>query len=152
MKRILLIITVSLISGSVAKSQEKLSDEQKVVQQTVIKMFDALSNRDSVAIKNYCAADVQLFEYGMTWNLDTLISKAVTLNQSPDFKRVNTIDFISTTVEKGVAWTTYNNQAEITQNGKHRSIKWIETVILVRESDEWKIKVLHSTYLKNANR
>ncbi len=148
MKRLLLIIIAFLISISLANSQEKLSEDQKAVHQTVIKMFDALSNRDSVAIKNCCTTDILLFEYGMVWSLDTLITKAIKLNQSTDFKRINTIDFISTTVDKDVAWTTYNNHAEITQNGKHRSIQWIETVILVRERNVWKIKVLHSTFLK----
>lgn len=150
MKKIVLTIAVLIISLSFGKSQEKLSEDQKAVQNTVIKMFEALSNRDSVGLRSLCTSDVLLFEYGKTWNLDTLITKAITLNQSKDFKRVNTIDFINTAIDHDVAWATYNNLADITQNENHRSITWIETVVLVRERKVWKIKVLHSTFLKKS--
>jgi hypothetical protein len=74
--------------------------------------------------------------------------KGVTLNQATDFKRINTIDFIKTTVNENTAWTTYNNQAEITSNSKHRVAKWVETVVLVRDKKNWKVKLLHSTPIK----
>ncbi len=148
MKKIFLTIAVFIVSVSFVRSQDKLSVDQKAVQNTVIKMFEALSNRDSVELKSHCTPDILLFEYGKTWNLDTLIIKAIRLNKSKDFKRMNTIDFINTTVEKNVAWSTYNNQADIIQNGNHRTINWLETVVLVKERKEWKIKVLHSTFLK----
>ncbi len=150
MKKILLIVTLYVISISVAKSQEKLSSDQQAVQSTIIQMFESLSNRDSVSLKTYCTSDILLFEYGRTWNLDTLINKAIRKNRAADFKRINTIRFIDTKVDKNVAWASYNNQAEIFQNGAQRKIKWIETVILVRENKKWKIKVLHSTLLKGS--
>ena len=138
------------MSVSFVKSQEKLTESQKAVQNTVIKMFDALSNRDSSSLKFYCTSDILLFENGMVWNLDTLI-QGIKLNQATDFKRINTIDFIETKVNKDVAWTTYNNQAEITKNCKHGFIKWMETVILIKEEKKWKIKVLHSTLIKRSS-
>jgi ketosteroid isomerase-like protein len=150
MKKTLLIVTLYIISLPVAKCQEKLSADVQAVQNTIIQMFEALSNRDSVSLKTYCTSDILLFEYGSTWNLDTLINKAIRKNRAADFKRINIISFIDTKVDKHVAWATYNNQAEITQNGVQRKIKWIETVILVRENKKWKIKVLHSTFLKGS--
>lgn len=148
MKKFLLMVTVSVISCSFVKSQEKLSADQKAVQQTIIKVFEALSNRDSVNLKANCTSDVILLEYGLVWNIDTLITRAIKQNPFTDFKRINTIDFINTKVDKNVAWTTYYNQADITQNGNHRMIKWIETVVLVKERKGWKVKVLHSTSIK----
>jgi len=147
MKKISLLLIAISVTG-LLQSQKKLTENQKAVQNTVIKMFDALSNRDSVNLKSYCTADVLLFENGMVWNLDTLIMQGIKLNQATDFKRINIIDFINTTVNKNVAWTTYNNQAEITKDGKHGYVKWMETVVLVREKNGWKIKVLHSTLIK----
>jgi hypothetical protein len=49
------------------------------------------------------------------WNLDTLILKAITLNQSADFKRTNTFDFINTTADKNTAWVTYHLNSVITE-------------------------------------
>ena len=148
MKKIALIVIVFSISLSSINAQEKLTEDQKAVQNTIIKMFDALSNRDSVSLKSYCTSDITLFEYGMTWTIDTLINKAITLNQAKDFKRINIINFINTTVHKDIAWATYNLRSEITRNGKHGSVQWLETVILIEEKQAWKIKLLHSTLIK----
>jgi ketosteroid isomerase-like protein len=142
-----LLVFAFSFTGSL-QAQPPLAQSQQAVQQTVIKMFDALSGRDSVGLKQYCADDVALYEYGQVWNIDTLIAKAIVLNTATDFKRVNTFDFINTTVSKNTAWATYNLQSEITSNGKQRVVQWLETVLLVKEKRRWKIKVLHSSLIK----
>jgi ketosteroid isomerase-like protein len=146
MKKILLTGCLCIVLIIQARSQPR-ADEQ-LVQQTVIKLFDALSNRDSVSLKLYCTPDIVLFENGATWNLDTIILKAIKFNTASDFKRINTIDFIQTALNSNTAWTTYNNKAEITSNGKKYLIQWLETVVLIKQEKSWKIKLLHSTLIK----
>jgi ketosteroid isomerase-like protein len=147
MKKIQLFVLAILFT---ALLQAQSTASQRAVQQTVTKLFDALSNRDAVSLKQYCADDITLYEYGMTWNLDTLINKAITLNTAADFKRINTFEFINTTVNKDVAWITYHLNSEITKDGKQTSVKWLETVIVVNKQNKWKIKVLHSTLIKRS--
>ena len=147
MNKISLVLLTILFSG-LLQAQQPFTVSQQAVQQTIIKVFDALSNRDSVQLKINCTDDIRFYEYGQTWNMDTLINKAIRLNTAPDFKRINTIDFINTTISKAAAWTTYNNQADIIMNGKKITKKWLETVVLVKEKKRWKIKVLHSTLIK----
>ncbi len=147
MRKISIALSILLFSAAV-QAQQPLTSDQQSVQQTVIKVFDALSNRDSMSLKLYCTDDVRFYEYGQTWNMDTLINKAIRLNTATDFKRINTIDFVNTTISNKVAWATYNNQAEITMNGKQRTVKWLETVVLVKKKNRWKLKVLHSTLIK----
>ena len=65
-----------------------------------------------------------------------------------DFKRINSFDFINTTVADNTAWVTYNLHSEITRNGKQATVQWMETVIVIKEKQKWKIKVLHSTLIK----
>ena len=65
MKKFVLILLVFSISLSQATAQEKLTENQKAVQQSVIKVFEALSNRDSISLRDYCASDILLFEYGV---------------------------------------------------------------------------------------
>jgi ketosteroid isomerase-like protein len=142
----LLIITISLTTF--LQAQQLLTKDQQEVLQTVTRFFDALSNRDSVSLKNYCAADIVLFENGSIWNVDTLIFKAITQNTAIDFKRVNRIDFINTTVNGNTAWASYNLHSEITRNDKQATVQWMETVVAVKEGKKWKIKVLHSTLIK----
>ena len=145
-KAALLVIAIPV--SLLLQAQQSLTKDQQEVQQTVNKLFEALSNRDSVGLKNYCTADIALFENGSIWNADTLILKAITLNTSSDFKRMNNIDFISTTVNKNTAWATYHLHSEITRNGKQATVEWMETVVAVKERKKWKIKVLHSTLIK----
>jgi ketosteroid isomerase-like protein len=127
------------------KAQEKQSSDEHDVQQTVINIFDALSKRDSVMLKANCAADILLFENGKVWNIDTMMGAIMNLKKLNDYTRINKIDFIHTEIHNDVAWTTYNNQAEIISNGSSRKVKWVETVILEKKKENWKIKVLHST-------
>ncbi|MEY2917097.1 MAG: hypothetical protein RIS73_811, partial [Bacteroidota bacterium] len=110
MKRITLLLATFLFS-TVLMAQQPLITNQQEVQQTVVKFFDALSNKDSVNLKAYSTADITLYEYGQVWNIDTLILKAITLNQSADFKRTNSFEFINTTVDKTMAWVTYRLQS-----------------------------------------
>lgn len=132
------------------QAQQPTTNNQQSVQQTVIKLFDALSNRDSVSLKNYSTADITLYEYGEVWNIDTLITKAITLNQTADFKRTNSFEFIKTNIDKTTAWVTYRLQSAITKDGKQSTVQWLETVVLVKQKKQWKVKHLHSTLLKRS--
>ena len=147
LKKIIILILAIYISISL-QAQQQLTKDQQEVHKSVINFFEALSNRDSVSLKDHCTADILLFETGSTWNADTLILKAITLNTATDFKRTNTFDFINTTVADNTAWVTYNLHSEITRNGKQSTVQWMETVIVIKEKQKWKIKLLHSTLMK----
>ena len=149
MKKIILLLT-AILCTTLLQAQQSTTNNQQAVQQTVIKMFDALSNQDSISLKAYCTADVTLYEYGQVWNIDTLILKAITQNQAADFKRTNTFDFITTTTNKNMAWVTYRLQSVIIEDGKQISLLWLETVVLVKERKQWKVKHLHSTLIKRS--
>ena len=147
LKKIIILI-LAIYTSTLLQAQQQLTKDQQAVHKTVINFFEALSNRDSVSLKDHCTADILLFETGSTWNADTLILKAITLNTATDFKRINTFDFINTTVTDNTAWVTYNLHSEITRNGKQSTMQWMETVIVIKEKQKWKIKVLHSTLTK----
>jgi len=148
MKKITQLIIILLTFLTSVKAQQLITKDQQNVQETVVNFFEALSNRDSIALKKHATSDIILIEYGSIWNADTLIRKAIKLNTAPDFKRINTIDFINTTVTKKTAWTQYNLYSEVTKNGKKTTSQWIETVIAVKKKKMWRIKVLHSTLIK----
>ena len=149
MKKISLLFIVFSMSA-LLYAQEPLTKDQEAIQQTVVKMFDALSNRDSTSLKDYCTTDITLYEYGQVWNIDTLIQKAITQNQAVDFKRTNTFDYINTKADKTTGWVTYRLHSAITRDGKQVTVQWLETVFLVKERRQWKIKHLHSTLIKRS--
>ena len=149
MKKITILLIAIVFTGQLC-AQEQLTRNQQAVQQSIIKLFDALSNRDSVSLKNYCTSDITLYEYGQVWNIDTLILKAISQNQSADFKRTNTFDFINTIADKTTAWVTYRLQSAITRDGKQATVQWLETVVLIRAKKQWRVKHLHSTLTKRS--
>lgn len=144
------LLLITIFFAGMLQAQEILTTNQQAVQQTVINMFDALSNRDSVSLKAHCTADITLFEYGQAWNRDTLILKAITQNQSAGFKRTNHFDFINTTVDKSTSWVTYHLKSVIIKEDKQVTLLWLETVILAKEKKQWKVKHLHSTLIKRS--
>ena len=147
MKKIALFL-LAIFCTAFLQAQQPTANNQQAVQQTVINLFKALSNRDSISLKSYSTADITLYEYGQVWNMDTLILKAITLNQSTDFKRINTFDFINTTVNKTMALVNYRLQSVITKDGKQVTVQWLETVVLEKAKKQWRVKHLHSTLIK----
>ena len=149
MKKISLLFIVFSMSA-LLYAQEPLTKDQEAIQQTVVKMFDALSNRDSTSLKDYCTTDITLYEYGQVWNIDTLIQKAITQNQAADFKRTNIFNYINTKADKTTGWVTYRLHSAINRDGKQVTVQWLETVFLVKERKQWKVKHLHSTLIKRS--
>ena len=60
-KIVLLILTISI--STLLQAQQLFTKDQQEVQQTVVKMFEALSNQDSVSLKTYCTPDIALYEF-----------------------------------------------------------------------------------------
>jgi ketosteroid isomerase-like protein len=141
----ILILILAIVFNCPLKAQSLLTTDQREVQQTVINIFDALSNRDTVMLNANCTPDILIFENGQVWNIDTMMKAIITLKKLKDYTRINKIEFIHTEIHNDVAWVTYHNQADIAVNGKHQVVKWVETVIMKKENEYWKIKILHST-------
>lgn len=142
------ILAIAIFLATELQGQQQFSREQQEIQQAVVEMFEALSERDSVALKYYCTPDVTLYEYGQIWNLDTLIRKAITMNQSVDFERTNTFEFIHTESSKTTAWVTYRLNSIIMKDATKIDILWLETVVLAKQRKHWKVKHLHSTLIR----
>ena len=147
-RKMLLFIIICLTTS--LQAQPSLTKDQEQVQQTVVKMFEALSNRDSISLKTYCTIDLTLYEYGQIWNIDTLIRKAITMNTTANFKRTNTFEFISTETDTNIAWVTYKLSSVIIKDGKQTKLHWLESVFLTKQQRQWKVKNLHSTLLNKS--
>ena len=141
-------LIIAIFFAPLLQGQQLLSKEQQEIQQSVVKMFQALSNRDSIALKSSCSPDVTFYEYGQIWNSDTIIRKAIAMNQSADFERINTFEFINTESSKTTAWVTYRLNSIITKDANRIDMQWLETVVLAKQGKHWKVKHLHSTMIK----
>jgi hypothetical protein len=145
MKKSSLLLMLSLVA--LVLTAQPLTKQELSVQQTIIKLFDALSNSDTAGLRLHSTADVKFYEYGQVWTIDTLIQKLMFV-KAADYKRTNKFDFVNTTINGNAAWATYYLQSEITRNGKQELVNWLETVVMVKLKNQWKIKLLHSTLIK----
>ncbi len=145
MLKIKFIFIVFIFSSSV--HAQIITKEEYAVHQSIETLFTALTNADTAALKTFVTPSVRFYEYGQIWTIDTLIQKVMQSKSIPDFKRTNSFEFVSTRISKKTAWVTYYLQSIFTRNGKVETIKWMETVILLKEKGQWKINVLHSTRL-----
>lgn len=149
MTRYILLLILAFHFTITTKAQQAGPVGQTAMQETVTGFFDALANLDVVKMKSYCSPDITLLESGQVWNIDTLALRVTKRKASiPDFKRINKIDFIETKVKENIAWISYFNQATISFSGKTTDIKWLESVVLIRDQGKWKISLLHSTKLE----
>ena len=126
---------------------QTITPEQATVQHTIENLFAALTNVDTSAMKTFTTSNVRFYEYGQVWTIDTLIQKVIQGKSIPGFKRTNKFEFVNTTINTKTAWVTYYLQSTFTRNGKEEIVKWMETVVLIKEKKQWKINVLHSTRL-----
>ncbi len=137
-----------LSSNAIAQPGSPVKHTQ-AVQQVVRDVFEALAELDVAKTKSLCTADVMILESGQVWNFDSLAIRITTRKaKSPDFKRVNQLDFIETKMEGNAAWVSYFNKADISFGGKTTHVKWLETVVLRKEKEVWKMALLHSTELE----
>lgn len=132
---------------TVTAHAQTTTPEETAVQQTIENLFAALTDADTMAMRKFSTNNVRFYEYGEIWPMDTLIHKILQSKSIPDFKRTNKFEFVSTTINKNTAWATYYLQSTFTRNGKEEIVKWMETVVLIKDKKQWKINVLHSTRL-----
>jgi Domain of unknown function (DUF4440) len=120
--------------------------EQAKVNNTIVAMFKGLADLSIEQIRNSSTDDLIILEHGEVWNMDTIVVK---LNEIKALNpvRVNSFDFIKTEVRDQTAWVAYHNKAIITVNGQKVDYHWLESAVLVKQGNDWKVKMLQSTRL-----
>jgi ketosteroid isomerase-like protein len=52
-------------------------------------------------------------------------------------------------VDGNAAWGSYYNEATIrVADGTVRNVQWLESAVLIKQGNDWKIKLLHSTRIR----
>ena len=133
-----------------ANAQNKKDMDSARFGALILQSFDDIfSNWKIEKISEYYADDFTLLENGEVWNKDSvalLLTKRIASGQT--IKRVNAINVLQFRIDGGTAWGSYYNDAVISRNGgPERKVRWLESVVLVRQKNGWKIQTLHSTII-----
>jgi len=117
--------------------------EFKVVQD----FFAATSAHDYQAIKGLATTDFQLLEIDEIWNMDYLIQLMKKANKA--VKRRNFFKPIKQVKKDNMLWLSYWNKAEFSfEEQPARAVYWLESVVMVKENNQWLIQMLHSSRVK----
>ena len=113
--------------------------------QPVKELFAAMSEHNGNAMRKTSTKDFQLLEHGEDWSMQKLID-AVQPKGKP-YERKNFFSQIRAHQKGDMAWVSYWNKAEIRREGQLRTLVWLESAVVVKEDDRWKVQLLHSTRL-----
>lgn len=142
MRKGLLIILFSI--ASLTLKAQSFTSQQQQVNSTIAKFFDGIAELDFDKMKGSATNDIIILENGAIWTMDSLTSRLEPLKKM-SYKRTNNLTFIKTEIKGNTAWVYYNNIADIIINEKPRNANWLESAVLVKEGEDWKVKLLHST-------
>ena len=115
----------------------------------VQELFDGISTRNHEKISHNVSPDFQLLEVGEVWNLKDLITALKSID--PKITRRSFFKVIDYRVMVNVVTVSYWNKAMM-QNGQNTEVKiWLESAVLKKDNEQWRIHLLHSTRLTADN-
>ena len=114
--------------------------------QPVKELFAAISKHDGRAMQATSTEDFQLLEHGEDWTMQKLID-AVQPKGQP-YERKNFFKQIRARQKGDVVWISYWNKAEIRRESGLRTVVWLESAVVVKENDRWKVQLMHSTLVE----
>lgn len=139
LKTILLSISILFCTISQAADDRPFNSVQK--------LFAAISAFNYSEMKAAATDDFQLLEAGEVWDMAMLIN-AVKPKDKP-YKRRNYFSLINVVSKNEVVWISYWNKASFITESKTSEAAWLESVVIVKIGNSWKVQLMHSTRVKS---
>lgn len=160
---ILLIIFFGLISCDQNINTDNRTDSEfnstlvendiEAVKSLVTDSFeDIWSNLDSTKIKKYYTDDFMLLENGIVWNSDSVrsyLSRERKEMEIQKYKRLNRFEFLKSAHNENTIWIAYDNYGTwVIDADTLGTVRWLESVIAIKNKNNWKLQQLHSTTVR----
>ncbi len=107
----------------------------------VVKIFSGLSQADVALMRDSATDDFVLLEHGELWDMDILAGYVTPSSSS----RRNFFSLISKDIRGDMGLINYWNRAIFGGKGKETTMHWLESVVIVKQGDTWKLRQMHST-------
>ena len=131
--------------GSTASDQSTPStNDEAQVTEAVRTMFAALSAENIPKLRTVIAPDFYAFEAGGRITGDALIDlikKAHAVGKT----YIWTVTEPEVHIDGIMAWVTYINRGSIKDASETKEVSWLESAVLRKEKDNWRIQFFHST-------
>jgi hypothetical protein len=147
MKNLTVIFAILLLVGCSPKQCEK--DDPKVVEQTILDYFKAISDGEFDKLNSISTIDLVLYEDGLIWNNDSLVQAVKGyLDYFPGAEMSYQLENFDTKVDCNSARTKYINIGKLESPDTTINIKWTESATFIKENGIWKLEFIHSTPMK----
>ncbi len=131
------------------------------IQSVIENMYEDIYSKSKInKIEDYFSNDATIFSDGEVFDFELWKSfiKNLSENLSAEnqngnvLERINHFDFLNILVSGNYASIAYKKTEDFIYNGtKLVQLNWLESADLVKENNNWKIKFLHTTRIKQDN-
>jgi hypothetical protein len=135
---------INVIACMVTRVVSAVSIAEQPEFKPVQELFAAMSAVDHQKMRMEVTEDFQLLEDGEDWSLNDLIDVV----QPSKYSRRNYFNVIRSEVMGNMAWVSYWNKATFHMDDKQGEVVWLESAVMIKQGELWKIKMLHSTKIK----
>lgn len=108
-------------------------------------LFAAMSSRDHKAMKEAVTDDFVLLEHGEVWSITDLVNA---VDPDAKYKRTNYFSVINSDIKNDMALINYWNKANISSNKGKYDLIWLESVVVIKQGNTWRLSQMHSTRLE----
>ncbi|HWR13714.1 MAG TPA: nuclear transport factor 2 family protein [Terriglobales bacterium] len=141
--------SAAIVLGAAVVPLANAADQTEAIKQVIRSAYDAFSDLDKQKYRTMLTDDYLLLEDGALLDIDGDI--ALMPSADIEYKRTDEFDFRTVKIHGDTAYAVYFLKSDSTEkkNGS-RSRKYLESAILRRSGNTWKLALLHSTKVKSA--
>ena len=137
------LLTLSLRGVAAEQPRPATTDEAQVVE-AIRSMFTALAAEDAAKLRAIIAPNFYAFEAGGRITGDALIDLMKKAHGAGKVY-VWTVNDPEVHIDESMAWVTYINRGSIKDASETKEVSWLESAVLRKEKDNWRIQFFHST-------
>jgi ketosteroid isomerase-like protein len=146
--RTFFIATALLVTRAIgAAASDQLTpviNDQIQVTEAVRSMFAALAAEDIAKLRAVIAPDFYAFEAGGRITGDALVG-LIKKAHAAGKVYVWTVNEPEVHIDGSMAWVTYINRGSIRDAAETKNVSWLESAVLRKQNDSWRIQFFHST-------
>jgi SnoaL-like protein len=137
-----LFVSCSVIGN---KQDSIMADKQQVLH-ILKEYYKGITNRDTELFYLNSTNDFVLYEQGKV--MDNLTFSKLIMSLDPKTKIEYEFTDTEVNLSKNIAHLFYKTTGIITTNNNIEKRQYLESALLIKEKDKWKIKFIHSTKIK----
>lgn len=135
---------IDAVTASPDRFTVLLDDPQVRVVDAMRTMYVAATNDDLALFHTVAAPDFYAYDVGKRFTGDELM-EFIRSRHEAGVVYVWRVTEPEVRIDGGTAWVTYVNRGSIADTSGAKDVTWLESAVLRKENDAWRIQFLHST-------